>query len=73
MTKQEYQNCQWAANLYHDKVRECEILKKRLEQKERENRILKERLRYKTAIDIQRSREDAEVFNLVKCRNIIVL
>ena len=66
MTKQEYQMCEWAANLYHDKVRECEMLKKRLAQKERENQLLKEQLRYKTARDIQHSRDDAEVFMIVK-------
>lgn len=69
MTKQEYQMCEWAANMYHDKVRECEMLKRRLAQQERENRLLKERLGYKTACDVQRSRDDAEVFMILKMRN----
>ena len=69
MTKEEYQKCQWAANLYHDKVRECEMLKRCLAQRDREIQILKERLRYKTAADVQHSRDDAEVFMIVKMRN----
>lgn len=69
MTKEEYQKCEWAANLYHDKVRECEMLKRRLAQRDREVQILKERLRYKTAADVQYSRDDAEVFMIVKMRN----
>lgn len=69
MTKEEYQKCQWAANLYHDKVRECEMLKRRLAQRDREVQILKERLRYKTAADVQYSKDDAEVFMIVKMRN----
>lgn len=69
MTKDEYQKCQWAANLYHDKVRECEILKRRLAQKEREIQILKERLRYKTAADVQYSKDDADVFLILKTRS----
>lgn len=69
MTKDEYQKCQWAANLYHDKVRECEILKRRLAQKEREIQILKERLRYKTAADVQYSKDDADVFLILKARS----
>lgn len=69
MTREEYQKCQWAANLYHDKVRECEMLKRRLAQRDREIQILKERLHYKTAADIQHSRDDAEVFMIVKMRN----
>ena len=70
MTKEEYQKCQWAANLYHDKVRECEMLKRRLAQRDREIQLLKERLHYKTAADIQYSRDDAEVFMIVKMRNM---
>jgi hypothetical protein len=66
MTKKEHQMCEWAANLYHDKVRECEMLKRRLEQKERENRLLRQQLGYKRAADIQNSRDDAEVFMIVK-------
>lgn len=66
MTKEEYQKCEWAANLYHDKVHECEMLKKKLAQKDREIKLLKERLGYKTANDIQYSKDDAEVFKLVK-------
>ena len=68
MTKEEYQKCEWAANLYHDKVRECEMLKRRLEQKERENRLLKERLRYKTAADVQYSKDDDELFVVLNSR-----
>lgn len=71
MTKEEYQKCEWAANLYHEKVRECEMLKRRLEQKERENRILKERLHYKTAVDVQRSKEDEELFSVLNSRKIL--
>ena len=66
MTREEYQKCQWAANLYHDKVRECEILRRRLEQRERENRLLREQLGYRRASDIQYSKDDAEVFMIVK-------
>ena len=69
MTKEEYQKCQWAANLYHEVVCENEMLKRRLAQRDREIQILKERLRYKTAVDIQHSRDDAEVFMIVKMRN----
>lgn len=68
MTKEEYQKCEWAANMYRDKVRECEMLKRRLAQKERENKILKERLGYKTAVDVQYSRDDAEVFGILRMR-----
>lgn len=66
MTREEYQKCKWAANLYHEKVRECEILRRRLEQKERENKFLREQLGYKRASDIQYSKDDAEVFMIVK-------
>lgn len=69
MNKEEYQKCQWAANLYHDKVRECEMLKRRLAQRDREVQILKERLRYKTAADVQYSKDDAEVFCILRMRN----
>lgn len=68
MTKEEYQKCEWAANLYHDKVRECEMLKRRLAQKERENQLLKERLNYKTACDVQYSKEDDELFVVLNSR-----
>ena len=60
--------CEWAANLYHDKVRECEMLRRRLEQKERENRLLRQQLGYKRAADVQYSKDDAEVFMIVKMR-----
>ena len=66
MTREEYLKCEYAANMYHDKVRECEMLKLRLEQKERENRLLRQQLGYKRAADIQHSRDDAEVFMIVK-------
>lgn len=69
MTREEYQKCEWAANLYHDKVRECERLKRILAQRDREIQILKERLRYKTAADVQYSKDDAEVFLILKMRN----
>ena len=68
MTKEEYQKCEWAANMYHDKVRECEMLKRMLAQKERENKILKERLKYKTAADDQYSKDDAELFAVLNSR-----
>ena len=68
MTREEYQKCEWAANLYHDKVRECEMLKKRLAQKERENLLLKQQLRYKTAADVQYSKDDAELFSVLNSR-----
>ncbi len=68
MTKEEYQKCEWAANLYREKVRECEILKMRLEQKERENKLLKERLHYKTASDVQYSKDDDELFSVLNSR-----
>ena len=71
MTKEEYQKCEWAANLYHEKVRECEMLKRRLDQKERENRILKQRLNYKTAVDVQNSKEDAELFSVLNSRRTL--
>lgn len=66
MTREEYQKCELAATMYRDKVRECDVLRGRLAQKERENRILREQLGYKRASDIQYSREDAEVFLIVK-------
>lgn len=68
MTKEEYQKCEWAANLYHDKVRECERLKRQLAQKERENKLLKERLNYKTAADVEYSKEDDELFLILNAR-----
>lgn len=68
MTREEYQKCEWAANLYHDKVRECEMLKKRLAQKERENQLLKQQLHYKTAADVQYSKDDAELFSVLNSR-----
>ena len=70
MTKEERQKCEWAANMYHDKVRECEMLKLRLAQRERENQLLRERLGYKRASDIQYSRDDAEVFGIMRNRNV---
>lgn len=69
MTKEEYQKCKIAAKLYHDKVLECEILRKRLAQKERENRILKDRLNYKTASDIRYSKEDADLLLIFERRH----
>lgn len=66
MTKEEYQKCEWAANMYHDKVRECEMLKCRLAQREREIKILKEQLGYRKIRDAQYSKDDTEVFMLVK-------
>lgn len=69
MTKKEHMMCQQAANMYHDKVCECEVLKRRLAQKERENRLLREQLGYKRASDIQYSKDDAEVFLILKMRN----
>jgi hypothetical protein len=66
MTREEYQKCQSIVNMYRDKIRECEVLKRRLAQKERENRMLKERLGYKSACDVQQSKDDAEVFLIVK-------
>lgn len=69
MTREEYQKCEWAANMYHDKVRECNMLRRMLEQTRRENQLLKERLRYKTASDVQYSRDDAEVFFILKARS----
>ena len=68
MTREEYLNCEYAANMYREKVRECEMLRRRLEQKERENKILREHLGYKRASDVQYSRDDAEVFMIVKMR-----
>lgn len=68
MTREEYQKCEWAANMYHDKVRECKMLRRMLEQKERENRLLREQLGYRRARDIQHSRDDAEVFMILKMR-----
>ena len=66
MTREEHLMCERAATMYHDKVRECRMLRARLEQRERENRLLREQLRYKRAADIQHSRDDAEVFMIVK-------
>lgn len=66
MTREEYIKCEYAANMYREKVQECNTLRRMLAQKERENRILKERLGYKRACDVQHSREDAEVFLIVK-------
>jgi hypothetical protein len=66
MTREEYYKCELAANMYHDKVDECEMLRRMIAQLKQENRVLKERLGYKTARDIQRSKEDAEVFLIVK-------
>lgn len=68
MTEEEYQKCVWAANLYHDKVRECNLLKRMLIQKERENRLLKQQLHYKTAADVQYSKDDAELFSVLNSR-----
>ena len=68
MTKEEYQMCEWAANMYHDVVRERNMLRRKLEQKERENKLLREQLGYKRASDVQNSRDDAEVFYIVKMR-----
>ena len=68
MTKEEHRMCERAAVMYHDKVRECKMLRDRLEQKERENKLLREQLRYKRAADIQYSKDDAEVFMIVKMR-----
>lgn len=76
MTREEYQKCEWAANMYHDKVHECNMLRRklaqmeeRLAQKERENQLLKERLGYKRACDVQYSKDDAEVFLILKMRS----
>lgn len=68
MNKEECQKCELTIEMYRDKVRECEMLKRRLAQKEKENRILKERLGYKTASDVQFSKEDTEVFLVLKMR-----
>lgn len=68
MTREEYQKCEQAAKLYHDKVRECEMLKRQLAQREREIKILKERLRYKTASDVQYSKQDEELFIVLNSR-----
>lgn len=68
MTREEYQQCEWAANMYHDKVRECNMLRRMLAQKERENRLLREQLGYKRAADIQYSKDDADVFLILKMR-----
>lgn len=70
MTREEYQKCEWAANLYHDKVRECNMLRRRLEQMQRENKLLKERLGYKTASDVEYSKDDAELFLILKTRKV---
>lgn len=66
MTREEYIKCEYAANMYRDKVRECEMLRRMLAQKDRENRLLREQLGYKRASDVQYSRDDAEVFMIVK-------
>ena len=66
MTREEYQKCKLIVNMYHEKVRECEILKRKLEQKERENKLLREQLGYKRASDIQYSKDDEEVFMIIK-------
>ena len=66
MTREEHQMCEWAANMYHDKVEECNMLRRMLAQKERENKMLKERLGYKMASDVKYSKDDAEVFMIVK-------
>lgn len=68
MTREEYQKCEWAANMYHEVIRENKLLKRRLAQKERENQLLKERLGYRRIRDAQYSRDDAEVFMIVKMR-----
>lgn len=68
MTEEEYRKCKWAAKMYQKKVRECESLKRQLAQREREIKILKERLRYKTASDVQYSKDDADVFGILKTR-----
>lgn len=68
MTREEYKNCERAAKMYHDKVRECELLRLRLEQKERENKLLREQLGYKRASDIQYSKEDEELFVILNSR-----
>lgn len=70
MTREEYMNCKAAANLYRDKVEECEILRRRNEQLARENRLLKERLGYRRAIDTKYSQADAEVFLIVKMNHV---
>ena len=70
MTKEEHQMCERAATLYQDKVRECRMLRNRLEQKERENRLLKEQLGYRRAADIQYSKADAEVLLIMRNRQI---
>ena len=71
MTREEYQKCEWAANMYHDVVRENKMLRRMLEQRDREIRMLKDHLRYKTAVDIQHSRDDAEVFMIIKTRGVV--
>lgn len=70
MTREEYQKCEWAANLYHDKVRECNMLRRKLEQLQRENKLLKERLGYKTAQDVEYSKDDAELFVILNARKM---
>lgn len=66
MTREEYLMCKAAADLYHDKVRECEILRRRNEQLARENRLLKDRLGYRRTVDAKYTKADAEVFLIVK-------
>ena len=68
MTREEYQKCEWAASMYHEVIRENKLLKRRLAQKERENQLLKEQLGYRRIRDAQYSRDDAEVFMIVKMR-----
>lgn len=47
---------------------ECDMLREKLSQREREIKVLKERLRYKTASDIQYSKDDDDVFLILKMR-----
>jgi cell shape-determining protein MreC len=70
MTREEYMMCKAAANLYHEKVEECEILRRRNEQLARENRLLKERLGYRREVDTKYSKADAEVFLIVKMNHM---
>lgn len=70
MTREEYMKCKAAAKLYHDKFEECEMLKRRNDQLARENRLLKERLGYRRLVDIQHSKDDAEVFLIVKMNHV---
>lgn len=70
MTREEYQKCEQAAKLYHDKVRECNMLRQMLAQRDREIQLLKERLRYKTASDVQYSKQDDELFIVLNSRKM---